>query len=109
MSKKDKQSNAEDYLAQVEWENDHPFDKRGRPSVKYEPKWKYKRIRRIVGDGSSFSIGVLLIAAIATIGYLLSLIFVYRSSNGIFPGVLILTIIIILYFVIRDLEKHKKR
>ena len=85
MSKQGKQSKAEDYLAQVEWDNNHPFDKRGRPSVRYELKWKFKKVRRITGDGSSFLTALLLIATVATLGYLLSQIFVYHSSNGIFP------------------------
>jgi cytosine/uracil/thiamine/allantoin permease len=34
----------EDYISQMEWENTHPPDRRGRPSVKYQPHWKYKRV-----------------------------------------------------------------
>ncbi len=44
MPKKDKHSMAEDYLAQLKWEADHPLDERGRPSAKYQPDWKYKKI-----------------------------------------------------------------
>jgi hypothetical protein len=40
----DKHSMAEDFLRQVEWDANHPHDKRGRPPVRYEPKRKYKKV-----------------------------------------------------------------
>lgn len=106
--KNDEPTLAEDYLAQVKWENDHPFDKRGRPSVKYEPKWKYKRIYRTKADGSKFITTSLLVAIVATLGYLFSQFFIYHSTDKFFPGILILTVIIIIYVVIRDPQKRKK-
>ncbi len=82
MTKKDKSSMAEDYIAQTEWESSHPFDKRGRPSAKYQPKWKYQRaypkpykmpvllwiilIPIVLAWGFYFSSGILNIPAMAS-------------------------------------------
>jgi hypothetical protein len=63
----DKHSMAQDYLAQVEWDANHPPDKRGRPSVRYEPKWKYKKVYSKLSDtslASTNSIAITLVIAL---------------------------------------------
>lgn len=102
MSKKSKQSMAEDYLAQVEWDNNHPLDRRGRPSWIYQPKWKYKRVYRIGGDRVSPVIQIIwIVAVIATIGFLVYQILVTHSGSGFFGSIAILFMLTVFYFLTR--------
>ena len=63
----DKHSMAEDYLAQVNWENENQVDKRGHAPWKNSPNWKYKKVYpKYFGtsSASSNSLGIIILLAI---------------------------------------------
>ncbi|OGO78903.1 MAG: hypothetical protein A3K41_00230 [Chloroflexi bacterium RIFOXYD12_FULL_57_15] len=49
----DKHSMAQDYLAQVEWDANHPPDPKRNIPVRYQPKWKYKKVYPKQSDTST--------------------------------------------------------
>ena len=103
---KDKNSMAEDYLAHVEWENSRPLDKRGRPSWRYQPKWKYNRIYPHIGIRKISFLGwiiisVISILSVALVGSLLLIINSDFPGAGIVGIIALLSIPILLYFITR--------
>jgi hypothetical protein len=100
---KDKNSLAEDYIAHVEWDNRHPLDRRGRPSWRHQPKWKYDRILSHIDKNKIPVIGwvIIFIITITCIGFLVFI------TNSAFPGagivgiLTLLAIPIILYVITR--------
>lgn len=103
MSKRNKQSMTEDYLAQVEWDNNHPLDRRGRPSWRYQPKSKYRRVYRISGKGTPLLVEMIwCIAVTATLVFLLYQILGRYSGSSFFGGIAVLSILVTLYFFTRQ-------
>jgi hypothetical protein len=101
VKKNDKQSMAEDYLAQAEWEASHPLDKRGRPSWKYQPRWKYQRVYP-----KHHKIPLLLwIIMIPVILVCFGFAFFYTNAEypgvGILGAIVILSTLVLFYFLTR--------
>jgi hypothetical protein len=104
----DKHSMAKDYLRQVESEGQHPWDDRGTPSVRYEPKWKYKRVykaSRQTSAGKRLLAIIWWIFVIANIGYLTFQIFAGHHGRGIFISILFLIVQAFPYFMNRETRK----
>jgi hypothetical protein len=98
----DKHSMTEDYLRQVEWENNHQVDGRGQ-TWEDEPKWKHKRLLSArKSKGSLGSDITLLIFVISITGYLIFQIFAGHNGKGIVVSILILSMLAILYFISRE-------
>jgi len=105
MSKGNDPTDAEDYLAHLRWHNRGGHGH----SVRYEPKWKYKRVYTrwkkespVVGW---IFIGILSIA----FAYILYHAIVMRSGLAIYIGLVIGLALVILYFAVRDLKKSEAR
>ena len=105
MSKGNDPSDAEDYLSHLQW---HSRGGHGH-SVRYEPKWKYKRVYTrwkkespVVGW---IFIGILLIA----FAYILYQAIVMRSGLEIYISLVIGLALVILYFAVRDLKKSEAK
>ena len=101
----DKQSMAEDYLAQVEWENNNnPGNKRGQAPWKNAPNWKYKKVypkNSGVSSASSNSLGIIVLLALAVVaGYIAFTIFT-TSSVGIVAPIIFFVLLVILFLVTR--------
>ena len=106
MAKKyDQHSMAEDYLAQAEWESNHPFDKRGRPSAKYQPKWKYERIFPKPYKMPTLLWIVIIILAAVPLGVLFLLTNKDYPGVGIVAVITVLSTIILFYFLTRPSKK----
>jgi len=99
----DKHSMAKDYIAQMEWENSHPLDQRGRPSWRYQPKWTYKRVYPHTGKSKIPAI-VWIIIVVTSVTCLGFVIFIATAD---YPGVwivaftVLLSILAIFYFLAR--------
>jgi hypothetical protein len=106
MSKKGKQNSpAEDYLAQVNWENDNQVDKRGHAPWKNTPNWKYKRAYGGSRGGVPLAVEILWwVFVISTIGYMSFQIFALHTGNGIFTSIVILALLAIPYFMTREIR-----
>jgi hypothetical protein len=103
---KDKNSMAEDYLAHVEWENSHPLDKRGRPSWRYIPRWKYNKIYPRIGNRKPSFFGWIIISifsilSVTVLGFIL--LFINRNfpGTGIIGIIALISIPILLYLITR--------
>ncbi len=97
---------AEDYLAQVEWDANHPRDpNRGIPPVRYEPKWKYKRVYPKsygASSASSKSCGiVVLLAIIAVAGYIIFSIST-TTRVGVAAPIILVILLGVLFLVTRE-------
>jgi hypothetical protein len=104
MSKKDKNSMAEDYLRQVEWENTHQVDRSGHAPWKDAPKWKYKRSYGASKRKSKDELHTAIIwgmIVISIFGYLIFQIFIGHNGNGIFISILVLILLAFPYFMTR--------
>jgi hypothetical protein len=104
----DKNSMAENYLAQVEWENNHQVDNRGHAPWKNAPNWKYKRdygASRYNNIISLFGEIVWLAFVISTAGYLLYQIIFAHNGKVIFISILVLILLAFHYFMTRETRK----
>ena len=106
MSKKGKQSSpAEDYLAQVNWENENQVDKRGHAPWKNTPKWKYKRAfsgrrGRSMGGETFWWVAVISIS-----GYMIFQILVEHNGKGILISIILLAMLAMAYFMYRESQR----
>ena len=98
--KNDKQSMAEDYIAQVEWESSHPLDKRGRPSWKYQPNWKYKKVYPHIGKIPVIA-WIIIAAAVIPLGFIVFITSIDYPGGGIVATIALLSVLAILLFLAR--------
>ena len=104
-NKNQKHSDAEDYLAQVEWQNQQSQRQPKFPLPWYmEPKWKYKRVSSFKSTSAkemSAPVKVLLTMMALYVGYVL-----YKNDIKILIALLVEGVII--FFIIRDASKKPK-
>ena len=95
-------SDAEDYLAQVEWQNQQSQRQPKFPLPWYmEPKWKYKRVspsKNTSAKELSAPVKVLLTLIALYVGY-----FLYKNDIKILIALLVVGAFI--FFIIRDASK----
>jgi len=102
----DKQSDAEDYLEQLEWQGRHP-PRRGSSTIK-EPNWKYKIVYPKRPPMHPAMRGLVIIGIPALILYWLYKIFVVDSGLAIYLGVIALFTGVIIFLAARDATKPTK-
>lgn len=100
MPKRDNTSDAEDYLAHLHW---HSRGGHGH-SVRYEPRWKYKRIYTR-WQSSPIERWLTIMGLCIVIAYVLYQAIVMRSGLAIYISLVIGLTLVILYFAVRDLKK----
>jgi len=88
----DKQSMAEDYLAQIKWRGEHPYQK-GNPT---EPEWKYQPIHTRQKSVSNTTAIILLLALSGVTGCAVFEIF---TTSYLSPGFIVLIILLIIIFL----------
>ena len=105
MPKRDYTTDAEDYLAHLHW---HDRGGHGH-SVRYEPKWKYKRVytrwrkeNPILGWFYMAGFGIVF-------AYVLYQSIVMHSGLATYISVVLGLMIIVLYFAVRDAKESKSR
>ena len=102
--RKDITTPANDYLEQLQWQSRHP---RRLWPVHYEPKWKYKIVRRY-GVPLWFDriAGAILLVSLSIA--MMNLFSTGRLTSGenVFFGIVIGLIITILFFAIKDAAKE---
>ena len=97
-------NDAEDYLAQVEWQNQQSQRQPKFPLPWYmEPKWKYKRVLSFKNSSAkeiSAPAKILITIVVLCIGY-----FLYKNAIGI---LIVLSIMgIFFFFMMRDVSKKQ--
>ncbi|MBI3152633.1 MAG: hypothetical protein HYZ21_10905 [Chloroflexi bacterium] len=96
---------AEDYLAQLDWKT----KPRRHSSVYYEPKWRYKIVYKNRTINTSYlPLIILTVPLTAVFIYLLYLIFFEHSLAAIAGLVFFISVVIILFFAVRDAERGPK-
>ena len=104
MSKNNPSSDAEDYLSHLHW---HSRGGHGN-SVRYEPKWRYRQVRRLWNMSplerflyiAGFFIGVCVLLYYAI---------VVRSGLAIFISAVVGMMVVIMVFAVRDLNRSDAR
>ena len=104
-NKNQQHNNGEDYLAQVEWENQQSQRQPIFPLPWYmEPKWKYKRVLSFKNRSEkeiSALAKILITIVVICIGY-----FLFRNAIGLL--IVLLSMGILFYFMMRDASKKPK-
>lgn len=107
----DKQSMAEDYLAQLDQQSRQSPPYRGhRPWpwwTSNEPNWKYKKIQTVWSTMPRF-VRWIIWFALALIGYNLYQEFMAGSEQAMHTGVIFLITAVIILFAIRDASKPNR-
>ena len=104
-NKNQQHDNAEDYLAQVEWQNQQSQRRPENPLPWYmEPKWKYKRVSSFKESAAkelSTPAKILITVVALCIGY-----FLYK--NAIILLIVLSSMGLFFFFMMRDATKKQK-
>jgi hypothetical protein len=103
MTKKDNKNfhPAEDYLAQLHWQNKHLR----RTSVYYEPQWRYNILYKNKYYTSAIPLILFISTIVALIVFLIYLVIVKHSEKAIFGLIFSILGAAILFYAIRDAGK----
>jgi hypothetical protein len=102
-NKNSKHSAAEDYLAQVDWQNQQAQRKVRVPS-RFEPAWKHKSVGPRARQGDATVISTLILFLIPASGFLYSII-TRQSTEMILGFGVALTLLGMFYLMVRDASK----